>query len=156
MKSRPLEIRAGSGDQQSAIELRSHAPARRIHSRKRNNCIWKRVEEPPSSARGTPFGTAWPRRDSRWRLPLQQLTTVAGSNRPARSETPNATESVRSNPNLSPKQRRRAPKTTKPCTGNKLYLYRRKSHLRGRYNRPWRFHRSISRAVTGRRNRDLA
>jgi hypothetical protein len=35
-------------------------------------------------------------------------------------------------------------------------LYRRKSHLRGRYNRPWRFHRSISRAVTGRRNRDLA
>src|SRR4029077_11332398 len=73
---------------------------------------------------------AWPRRDSRWRLPLQRLTTVVVSIRSARFETPNATELVRSNPHLSRKPRRRPPKTAKACNGNRRYLYRHKSHLR--------------------------
>ena len=129
-KWRPLEIRAGSADRQSTTELRSHAPARRIHSHKPNISIWKRVEEPPKSKPRTPFDPASPRRDSRWRLPLQRLTTVVVSIRPARSGTPNAIESARSNPHLSPKRRRQPPKTPKPCSGNRGYLCRRKSHLR--------------------------
>ena len=111
-------------------ELCSRTPARRIHNHTPSNSISKRAEEPPRSKPRIPFDPASPRRGSRWRLPLQRLTTVVVSIRSARSETPNATESVRSNPHLSPKPRRRPPKTAKPCSGNRRYLYRRKSHLR--------------------------